>query len=209
MAIQLKIDRVLQGSFDLKALNLLFIFQVNCPGCFLYGFPRVNKLRLKYHQSGLNVLGLSTAFEDFEYNTAANTELLLARSQGKIRLLLTVLSLDTPTCSTSIRTFSQRLNSLAQELTALVEVSLISADLPFAQSRWQAIEEIDHITMLSDYRDMDFARNWGLLIQEWGLLARAVYVVDRADIVTYREVVSDLTIEPNYQAAMEALQAIT
>jgi len=78
MAIQPKIDRVLQGSFDLKALNLLFVFQVNCPGCFLRFFL-VNKLHWKYRQSGLNVLGLSTAFEDFEYNTAANTELLLTR----------------------------------------------------------------------------------------------------------------------------------
>lgn len=77
MAIQLKIDRVLQGSFELKALNLLFVFQVNCPGCFIYGFPLVNKLYWKYRQLGLNVLGLSTAFEDFEYNTAANTALLL------------------------------------------------------------------------------------------------------------------------------------
>ncbi|MGL4618263.1 MAG: hypothetical protein ACRCZS_04290 [Chroococcidiopsis sp.] len=79
MAIQLKLDRVLQGSFDLKALNLLFVFQVNCPGCFIYGFPLVNKLHWKYRQFGLNVLGLSTAFEDFEYNTAANTELFLTR----------------------------------------------------------------------------------------------------------------------------------
>ncbi len=81
MAIQLKIDRVLQGSFDLKALNLLFVFQVNCPGCFIYGFPLVNKLYWKYRESGLNVLGLSTAFEDFEYNTAVNTELLLTQRQ--------------------------------------------------------------------------------------------------------------------------------
>ena len=81
MAIQLKIDRVLQGSFDLKALNLLFVFQVNCPGCFIYGFPLINKLYWKYRESGLNVLGLSTAFEDFEYNTAANTELLLTQKQ--------------------------------------------------------------------------------------------------------------------------------
>jgi hypothetical protein len=79
--IQLRIDRVLQGSFDLKTLNLLFVFQVNCPGCFLYGFPLVNKLHWKYRQSSLNVLGLSTAFEDFDYNTSANTELLLTEKK--------------------------------------------------------------------------------------------------------------------------------
>lgn len=75
--IRLNIDRVLQGSFDLKPLNLLFVFQVNCPGCFIYGFPLVNQLYQQYKQFGLNVLGLSTAFEDFEYNNAANTVLLL------------------------------------------------------------------------------------------------------------------------------------
>jgi hypothetical protein len=81
MAIRLRIDRVLQGSFDLQSLNLLFVFQVSCPGCFIYGFPLVNKLYWKYRETGLNVLGLSTAFEDFEYNTAANTELLLTEKQ--------------------------------------------------------------------------------------------------------------------------------
>lgn len=79
--LQLRLDRVLQGSFDLKALNLLFVFQVNCPGCFIYGFPLV-KLYWKYRECGLNVLGLSTAFEDFDYNTAANTELLLTKKNG-------------------------------------------------------------------------------------------------------------------------------
>jgi hypothetical protein len=75
--IQLSIDRVLQGNFELQAVNLLFVFQVNCPGCFLYGFPLVNHLYGEYRQRGLQVLGLSTAFEDFYLNTAANTELLL------------------------------------------------------------------------------------------------------------------------------------
>jgi hypothetical protein len=81
MIIRLEIDRVIQGSFDLQALNLLFVFQVNCPGCFLYGFPLVNSLYWQYRDLGLNVLGLSTAFEDFTYNTAANTELLLTQQQ--------------------------------------------------------------------------------------------------------------------------------
>ncbi len=81
MTIRLEIDRVLQGAFDLQALNLLFVFQVNCPGCFLYGFPLVNSLYWQYRDLGLNVLGLSTAFEDFAYNTAMNTELLMTQQQ--------------------------------------------------------------------------------------------------------------------------------
>jgi hypothetical protein len=75
--IVLSFDRVLQGNFELQAVNLLFVFQVNCPGCFLDGFPLANRLYGEYAQRGLQVLGLSTAFEDFDLNTAENTELLL------------------------------------------------------------------------------------------------------------------------------------
>lgn len=75
--IELVIGEVLQGDFRLRSLNLLFAFQVNCPGCFLYGFPAVNNIHRKYGGEDFAVLGLSTAFEDFEFNTAANTRLLL------------------------------------------------------------------------------------------------------------------------------------
>lgn len=79
--IRLYIDQVLQGTFELKPLNLLFVFQVNCPGCFMYGFPLVNQLYWRYQDSNLNILGLSTAFEDFEYNTAEHTQLLLTQQK--------------------------------------------------------------------------------------------------------------------------------
>lgn len=131
----------------------------------------------------------------------------LEQSRGKVCLLLTVPSLDMPVCSAAIRKFSQFLNSMNQELTDFVEVFLISADLPFAQTRWQAIEKVANITMLSDYRDLDFARSWGLLIQDLGLLARAVYVVDSTGIVTYQEIVAELTAEPDYGVAFAVLSA--
>ena len=75
--VDLVIGEVLQGDFQLRRLNLLFVFQVNCPGCFLYGFPAVNNMYRRYGGENFAVLGLSTAFEDFELNTAANTRLLL------------------------------------------------------------------------------------------------------------------------------------
>jgi hypothetical protein len=75
-------DRILQGDFALAKsegeLNLFFVFKVNCPGCFLYGFPLVESLHQKYKSRGLKVLGISTAFEDFDYNTSANVELFLS-----------------------------------------------------------------------------------------------------------------------------------
>ncbi len=78
--LQLYYDQELQGKFTLGTLNFLFTFQVNCPGCFLYGIPLVNRL---YHEFGKEVsfLGLSTAFEDFEYNSTTNTSLLLTKKE--------------------------------------------------------------------------------------------------------------------------------
>ncbi|MBD1866431.1 thiol peroxidase [Cyanobacteria bacterium FACHB-471] len=131
----------------------------------------------------------------------------LERSRGKVRLLLTVPSLDMPVCSDEIHKFSHHLTLLGQQLTDFVEVFLLSADLPFAQTRWQAIEKVTNITMLSDYRDLDFARSWGLLVQDLGLLTHAVYVVDSTGIVTYQEIVTELTAEPDYAVAFAVLSA--
>jgi hypothetical protein len=78
---KLDYDRILQGDFSLGDLNLLFIFQVNCPGCFLYGFPQMERLHQQCESQGLTVLGLATAFEDFEFNTATNVELLLSEQK--------------------------------------------------------------------------------------------------------------------------------
>lgn len=72
----LRTEQVLQGDFTLQSLNLILIFQVNCPGCFIYALPLAATLQEKYCDR-INILGLSTAFEDFELNTAANTLKLL------------------------------------------------------------------------------------------------------------------------------------
>ncbi|MFZ1807343.1 MAG: hypothetical protein WAU36_08990 [Cyclobacteriaceae bacterium] len=78
--LDLQYDTVLNGEFSLTKLNFLFLFQVNCPGCFLYGFPMVNQLYEEFHPS-TSFLGISTAFEDFEFNNEANTRLLLERKE--------------------------------------------------------------------------------------------------------------------------------
>ncbi|GJM28788.1 MAG: hypothetical protein DHS20C17_14230 [Cyclobacteriaceae bacterium] len=76
MTFNLKFSEVLQGSFKPAELNLMMVFQVNCPGCFLQGFPQIISLQTRY-QNKLSCFALSTAFEDFELNTAENTRLLL------------------------------------------------------------------------------------------------------------------------------------
>lgn len=113
--------------------------------------------------------------------------------------------MELPACRAAIGRFNQLIVPLIQELGDSIAVFLISADLPFAQVRWQVTEGIDNITLLSDYRDLDFARNWGLLVQELGLLASSIYLVDHNGVVSYREIVSELTAELNYQAALAHL----
>jgi thioredoxin-dependent peroxiredoxin len=127
----------------------------------------------------------------------------LEHSQGKVRLFITVPSLDTEVCSLETKKFSDALKNLSES----VAVYLVSADLPFAQKRWSETEAVDNITMLSDYRGMDFARSWGLFVQELGLLTRAIFVVDPTGVVTYSEVVPELTSEPDYAAAIAAVKA--
>jgi len=72
----LRTEQILQGHFTLQSLNLILIFQVNCPGCFIYALPLAAKL-YERHRDRINILGLSTAFEDFDLNTAENTQKLL------------------------------------------------------------------------------------------------------------------------------------
>lgn len=128
----------------------------------------------------------------------------LAASAGKTRLFIAIPSVDTSVCSLETRTFSRR----APELGDDVAVYAVSGDLPFAQSRWCGAEGVENVTMLSDYRDHALGRAWGLALKEMGgLLARAVYVVDKNDRVAYREIVDDISREPNYDAAIEAAKA--
>lgn len=78
---ELHTDRILQGDFTPSEINLIFVFQVNCPGCFIYGFPQMNMLHEKYKENNFKVLGLATAFEDFELNNAKNLEMLLTQKK--------------------------------------------------------------------------------------------------------------------------------
>ncbi len=126
----------------------------------------------------------------------------LEHSNGKVRLFIILASLDTETCSMEAKKFSNSLGDLDNS----VAVYIVSADLPFTQKRWCQAERVTNITLLSDYRSMEFARSWGLLVKELELPIRAVYVVNRNNKVTYREIVSEITSEPNYEAAIHALK---
>jgi thiol peroxidase len=126
-------------------------------------------------------------------------QMRLADSAGKVRLLNVINSLDTPVCHVETRNWE----SLRAELPPNVSVYTISMDLPFAQARWQAAEGVTHQSA-SSHRSEQFGQDYGVLIKEWRLLQRAVFVIDRDDQVVYAEYVADQMREPDYTAALEA-----
>jgi len=123
--------------------------------------------------------------------------------RGNKKLLNIVPSLDTPVCATSSKKFNEEAKSRADTV-----VLVISADLPFAQSRFCTTENTDKIKTLSLMRGGNFAKDYGVLIQDGpfaGLTARAVVVIDENDQVSYTELVPDIGHEPDYDKALVAL----
>lgn len=122
----------------------------------------------------------------------------------KRKVLNIVPSLDTATCQASARRFNQ----LAGSLTNTVVIN-ISADLPFAMSRFCTSEGLDNVINLSVMRGREFMRNYGVKIADGalaGVMARAVIVLDSKNVVRYTELVSEIKNEPNYDAALAALE---
>ena len=128
----------------------------------------------------------------------------LADSQGKVRVITVVPSLDTPVCDTMTRKFNEEAGKLPEN----VVVYTVSLDLPFAQKRWCGNAGIEKVKTLSDYQERSFGLNYGLLIDELKLLARAVLVIDQKGTIAYQEIVKEVTAEPDYTAALAAARAL-
>lgn len=124
---------------------------------------------------------------------------------GKIRLFSVVPSLDTGVCDAQTRKF----NEVAAELGDNVMIYTVSMDLPFAQKRWCGSAGIDKVQTVSDHRDASFGEAYGVHIKELRLLTRSIFVVDADDKVAYVEYVPEATDHPNYEAAIEAVKALT
>jgi thioredoxin-dependent peroxiredoxin len=123
----------------------------------------------------------------------------LESSQGQVRLIASVPSIDTGVCDAEVRRF----NEAAAQLDN-VKLLTVSCDLPFAQKRWCGAAGIENVQTVSDHRDLSFGEAYGVAIKELRLLARAVFVIDSTDTVTYVEYVPEATDHPNYEAAIEA-----
>jgi len=139
--------------------------------------------------------------------TVLNGELLevkLNEFSGKIKVISVTPSLDTPVCDLQARRFNHEAASLPHDVAVLN----ISMDLPFAISRFCTVAEIDRVKALSDHRDASFGTAYGVLIKELRLLARSIFIIDKNNVVRYKEIVSEQSSHPDYDKALEALEKI-
>jgi len=134
---------------------------------------------------------------------APDSEYTLASDAGKVRLVITVPSLDTPVCSLETKTFSSRVNELGDKVVPLV----VSMDLPVAQGRWSGAEDVKNMVTASDYYDHSFGAAYGVRVGPLGVLARAIFVIDGNNKITYKQLVPEITSEPNYDDALAAAKA--
>jgi thiol peroxidase len=141
---------------------------------------------------------------DFEVLANDLSAVNLSAYQGKVCIISSVPSLDTPVCDTMTRRFNLEAASLGEDVVVLT----ISMDLPFAQSRWCGAAEVENVQTLSDHRDASFGTAFGVLIKELRLLARAVFVVDKEGTVRYMQIVNELTSEPDYEAVLNAVKEV-
>ncbi|HLR40196.1 MAG TPA: thiol peroxidase [Virgibacillus sp.] len=128
-------------------------------------------------------------------------EVSLNDYKGKVKLISTVPSLDTGVCSQETKRFNEEADKLDN-----VHILTVSMDLPFAQTRWCAAEGIKNLDTLSDHRDADVGEKYGVLIKELRLLARAIFVVDSNNKVTYVEYVNEVSNHPDYDKALAAVK---
>jgi len=125
-------------------------------------------------------------------------------AKDRVQLIITVPSLDTDTCAAETRRFNVDVNNLD-----ICETTVVSMDLPFAADRFCTTEGIENLTVASDYIDKEVSKSFGILMDDnklKGLSARAVFVIDRSGEIVYKEIVPEVTDEPNYEAALEAIK---
>ncbi len=155
-------------------------------------------------QTNGNLPAVGGKAPDFKLTPGDLKDVTLADYEGKKKILNIVPSLDTPTCATSTRKFNEAAGKLANTV-----VLVVSADLPFAAKRFCTTEGLANVVPLSLMRDRNFAKDYGVLIQDGvlaGITARAIVVIDEGDKVAYTQLVPEIGQEPDYEKALAAVK---
>ncbi len=151
-----------------------------------------------------DVLKVGDVAPDFQGLERDLSEFHFSDLKGKIRIISVAPSLDTKVCELQTMRFNQEATQLAED----VEIVTVTVDLPFAQKRFCEAYDIDNIKVISDHRDLDFGYKYGLVMKELRLLARAIIVVDRDNIIQYFEVNPQVSSEPDYAKVLEVVQGL-
>ena len=137
---------------------------------------------------------------DFTVSGQGLKPVALSDFAGKTKIIASVPSLDTGVCSDE----TQKFNEIAGSLPDDVAILTISMDLPFAQARWCGAHDVDKIVTASDFKDRQFGDRYGVHVKESGLLARAVFVVGKDDVVKHVEYLPQIAQLPDFDAAVAA-----
>ena len=137
---------------------------------------------------------------DFEVVDNGLSPVRLSSYSGKIVVISSLPSLDTPVCDLETRTFNQQAANLGEDVVVLT----ISMDLPFAQKRWCGAFGVDHVKMVSDHREGSFGQAYGTLIKDLRIMSRAIFVLGKDNHIRHVEYVKEVGEHPNYETALAA-----
>ncbi|GGH15871.1 thiol peroxidase [Paenibacillus segetis] len=141
---------------------------------------------------------------DFKLIKNLLEEVSLQDYAGKIKLISVVPSLDTGVCDAQTRRFNQAAADLGEDVVILT----VSVDLPFAQARWCGAAGIESVITLSDYKENSFGKDYGVLIKEFKLDHRAVFVLDKDNTIRYVEYLNEMSEHPDYDKPVAAVKEL-
>ena len=137
---------------------------------------------------------------NFTVSGAGLAQVTLDDYAGKVKIIASVPSLDTGVCSDETKQFSDYAKSMSDDIVVLT----VSMDLPFAQARWCGANDVDNVVTASDFKSREFGDSYGVHVKENGLLARAVFVLDKDNVVRHVEYVPQIAQLPDFDAALAA-----
>ena len=150
------------------------------------------------------VLRIGGSAPNFKATSTDLKEFTLDNFKGKIKVVTTFPSSDTPVCDLQLKEFNKKAAGFSSEVVVIG----ISKDLPFAQKRFCDANNIKNVVILSDYKYSSFAINYGLLIKELNLLARSVLIIDKNNCLRYIQIVGELTDSPDYQDVLNHIEEV-
>lgn len=162
-----------------------------------------------FRETPMTLLGTPVAIGEKAREVTLSTSFvdsfkLLGDTAGKVRLISVIPSIDTGVCDLQTR----RMNEEAGKLGDNVVVLTVSVDLPMAQKRWCGAAGVEHVKMLSDYKEMAFGQAYGTWVKEIRAEQRSMFIIDANDVVRYVEYIPAIGQHPNYDAALAALKDV-